>query len=176
MRPTVLFTRRMIGVTLAVLLLGIGTAFVVGLRPLVIRSDSMAPAFRSGDVLVVRTVAAGAVAVGDVVTFADSSRGGALVSHRVVAVEQRGGERAFVTRGDQNSGVEHWVADVDGTVGIAVLTLPKVGFVVGWLVMPQVRLLIALAAAVLLGSAALRKRLAAGVGPRRATLRLNGAA
>jgi signal peptidase I len=175
MRPAALSSRRMIAVTLGVLLLGIGTAFVVGLRPLVIRSDSMSPAFRAGDVLVVRTVAAGAVAVGDVVTFSDSSRGGALVSHRVVAVEQRGQERAFVTRGDQNSGVEHWVADVDAVVGVPVLTLPTLGFVVGWLVMPQVRLLIAMAGALLLGSAALRRRLAAGVGGRRAPSRLNGA-
>ena len=166
---------RVIGATLGVLFVAIVVALAVGLRPLVIRSDSMSPSFRAGDLLLVRTVPAGAVAVGDVVTFSDSSRRGELVSHRVVAVEQRGLERAFVTRGDQNSGVEHWVASVDATVGVAVIALPKVGFAVGWLATPQARLLIAIAAAFLLAGVALGKRLAGSGGSRRATLRLNGA-
>jgi len=101
-------TARKLGfAALGVLALALAVALLVGLRPLVIRSDSMAPTLRAGDLLLVRTVPAAVVAVGDVVTFADSSRRGELVSHRVIAIEQRGAERAFVTRGDQNSGVEH---------------------------------------------------------------------
>jgi signal peptidase I len=178
MHPTAGAACKVIGATAGVLLVATAVALVAGLRPLVIRSDSMRPSFSAGDILVVRSVPADAVAIGDVVTFADSSRGGELVSHRVIAFEQRGHHRAFVTRGDQNTGVEHWVADVDGTVGVAVLAVPKVGFVVSWLVLPQVRLLIALAAVLLLAGVALWRRFASAAGAthaRRATLRLNGA-
>jgi signal peptidase I len=155
--------RRLIGAALGALVLALVLALAAGLRPLVIRSDSMLPTFRAGDMLFVRAVPVRSVAIGDVVTFADSSRGGELVTHRVIATEQRGHERALITRGDQNTGVERWAADLDATVGVPVLAVPHLGFVVNWLVMPQVRLLITLAALLLLAGATLH-RWSAGAG------------
>jgi len=81
--------RRLGFAALGVLALALAVALLVGLRPLVIRSDSMAPTLRAGDLLLVRTVPAAVVAVGDVVTFADSARRGEPVSHPVIAIEQR---------------------------------------------------------------------------------------
>jgi len=78
-----------------------------------------------------------------------------------------------VTRRDQNSGVEHWVADLDATVGVTVIALPGLGFVVGWLALPQVRLAIVLAV-LLLAGAALRTSVAAAVRTGRRSWRLSG--
>lgn len=114
-------------------LLGVALARPLGYRVLVDHSDSMAPAIRTGDLLVAKDVPPRKARVGDVVTF-HSPDGGRLLTHRVIERElQRGDRWAFVTRGDANTGVERWGIDAQGTIGRVSARLPKAGYAVAWL-------------------------------------------
>jgi signal peptidase I len=101
---------------------------VAGYRPLIVQSGSMAPAVRTGDAIVSRVVHPSEVGVGDVVTFVDATRGGRLITHRVVEVRHHGSHYAFVTKGDGNTAVERWDIDDNTTLGRMALRIPKLGF------------------------------------------------
>lgn len=104
----------------------------LGLTPFTVLSGSMEPRLAVGDVVLDRHVAPSAVRPGDIVTFPDASRGGALVTHRVVSLRRSGANVAFVTRGDANRATESWAVPADGTIGHVVLRIPAAGWVLQW--------------------------------------------
>lgn len=133
-----------LGALLGVAMTGLTVAAAVtGVRPLVVRSGSMAPTIATGSLVLVRTVPAAEARVGDVV--AAQRPDGTQVTHRVVSTEPLGSSTRLVLKGDAN-------ADPDSapvaarTVGRYVATVPLVasaagflvsakgGFVLGWLV------------------------------------------
>jgi signal peptidase len=110
-----------------VLLLAATVPSAFGDRTFVVRSGSMTPAIRTGDVVAVRGVPATSVRVGDIVTFDNHGR---FTSHRVRSVKPHEDRLAFVTQGDANTGQEHWQVAANGTVGRVVDRVPMLGFVV----------------------------------------------
>jgi len=115
------------GTSLALLLLlGNAALLLLGGRLLVVTSGSMAPAIAAGDAIVVRPVDPDLVAVGDVVTFRPPG-GGGLVTHRVVAIDQRHGARYLRTRGDANEGPDADLASAAAVQGRTVAVLPGAG-------------------------------------------------
>mgnify|MGYP004489111257 CR=1 FL=1 len=100
--------------------------FGVGLAT--VESNSMAPAFQRGDLLVVAALD-GAPAIGDVVVYQDPTIG--LVSHRVVAVD---GD-LVTTQGDANNTAD---APFDRAliVGHVLAVVPAVGLLVAALKTP----------------------------------------
>ena len=114
-----------------------------GLRPLVVRSGSMEPTIATGAMVLVRTVPASAIRVGDVVAVErpDHTR----VTHRVVSVENRGATASLVLKGDANQDPDpvpvvvteagRFVATAPllGRIG-AFLSSARGGFALGWLV------------------------------------------
>ncbi|HUR51533.1 MAG TPA: signal peptidase I [Mycobacteriales bacterium] len=125
----------MAGVTIA--------AATTGLRPLVVRSGSMEPTIHTGAMVLVRTVPASAIRVGDVVAVDRPDR--TRVTHRVVRVTHRGTTAELVLKGDANTDpdpapvtVAHagrfvmtapWLGRVGGFLSSA-----RGGFVLGWIV------------------------------------------
>ena len=102
---------------------------VFGLTPLVFRSGSMAPAIGTGDLAVARSVSAGDVGVGDIVSV--TNREGVRLTHRVQAVEPFGNEIRLTLKGDANAAPDaetYTVTSVD-KVMFAVL---KLGYAVSW--------------------------------------------
>ena len=102
---------------------------VVGVTPFTVLTGSMQPALDPGDVVLSEKRSPLDVRPGDVVTFHDPSRHGELVTHRVEAMRRRDAVMTFVTKGDANDVSERWSVPVDGTIGRAVLNVPKVGHV-----------------------------------------------
>ncbi|WP_255152029.1 signal peptidase I [Halorarius halobius] len=99
----------------------------------VVLSDSMEPAFSSGDVVVVRSVAPGDVSPGDVITYRSPAADGSdvrRVSHRVVAVERVDGEVVYRTKGDANEAPDDYVVEESALVGRVWVVLPHVGHAV----------------------------------------------
>jgi signal peptidase I len=144
------------GVVLACLV-GVLGSMAVGFRALIVRSGSMAPTIEAGDLIVTRVVHPDAVEVDDVVTFRDPTRSGELVTHRVIEVEDQGDRRAFVTRGDANSGVEQWTVAGDGTVGVLTGRLPAVGRWLSWVSIPVVHVALLVGGASLIGIVLIRR-------------------
>jgi len=139
--------------------LGVAIAgpLALGWRSLAVMSGSMAPALQTGDEIVVRPVAAGALRVGDVVTFKDPSRRHILVTHRVRDVRVRGATVHVVTRGDANGGSERWSVAAAGRVGRVVYRVPQVGYATVAAGTPLGRILLVVVPALVLGACELRR-------------------
>jgi signal peptidase len=124
------------GVLLSLLLVVLATAVsavavvprVIGAVPLTVLTGSMQPTYNPGDLVVVRPVAAEAIAVGDVVTFQPTSDDPTLVTHRVIEVRTgaAGAVSGFVTQGDANSAVDAPIVP-DQVMGRVVYAVPLIG-------------------------------------------------
>jgi len=143
---------------LSVWLLTLGLLYVGGYRPLVVHSASMAPAVDSGDLVITRAVAPGAVAVGDIVSFHDRTREGRLITHRVTELHHERRGVAFVTRGDVNTAAERWSGDSGARVGKLALRIPLAGYALIWLTRPAIILALLAIVLTLLASAVLAAR------------------
>ena len=64
----------------------VASAVVLGYRPLLVRSGSMAPAIHTGDVVLSRLVEAREISVGDVVTFRDPTRDQRLITLSLIHI------------------------------------------------------------------------------------------
>lgn len=112
---------------LAVVVLLVG--LLVGARPAVVVSGSMAPQVPVGSLVVARTVPAASVEVGDVVTV-DRPLGEGLVTHRVVGTEPvDDGRTSLVLQGDANLHPDA-VPVVAAEVSRVMVVAPVLGYVV----------------------------------------------
>jgi signal peptidase I len=107
---------------------------------LVEHSDSMAPALRTGDLLVVEPVRPYEVGPRDIVTFRDPHQRDELVTHRVVNVSRVGDRYSVVTRGDANTVNEQWSIEANGQMGRLAVRVPLAGWPLKWLGHPYARL------------------------------------
>jgi signal peptidase I len=132
-------------------LLGLaGAPRLVGMQSFTVMSGSMEPTISTGDVVVERRIHPLQAHVGDIVTFKDQTRGGELVTHRVRSIRVRGPLVSFVTRGDANTGSEHWSVRSDGTIGRVAYHLPLIGYALVWTRLPIARILLVVVPALLL--------------------------
>jgi signal peptidase len=139
------------GFVLAILLSSV-LPLAFGDRSLVVRSGSMTPAIRTGDIVAVHPIAPTSARIGDIVTFDNH---GKLTSHRARAIERRGTSVIFTTQGDANTGQEHWKVPANGRIGRVMYRVPKLGFVVVKVQSPAGRLVLIIIPALLLGFAVL---------------------
>ena len=127
---------------------------LVGYRPLVVRSGSMVPTFRVGDVAVADWIDAQYLRPGDVVSFRDGERGESI-THRVRAVHSDGAVIAVETRGDANRKSEYWTARPNELVGRVVGRVPGVGTVLSAIGRGAVRVTLLVLAALIAATAVL---------------------
>ncbi len=132
-------------------LLAAALPLALGETSMVVRSGSMTPAIRTGDVVVVRPIAPTEAAIGDIVTFKDPAGSGRLLVHRVRAISQVGDEVEVITKGDANTTQERWKVPADGTIGTVAYRVPALGFAVGWIGSPAGRIGLVIVPALLLG-------------------------
>lgn len=109
-------------------------ASLAGYTPLTVASDSMAPTFRQGDLIVIRKCDPAKLKEGDIITFHTIINNEyALNTHRISEIQDMGGVRSYVTKGDNNLIEDvHMIADGD-IVGKFVTKLPGVGKVMSFL-------------------------------------------
>ena len=100
---------------------------------MVVRSGSMTPAIRTGDVVVVQPVAPTSAEIGDIVTFKDPDGSGRLLVHRVRAISRQGHYVEVITQGDANTVQESWKVAADGTIGTVLYRVPLLGFATNWI-------------------------------------------
>lgn len=139
-----------VGLTLLVALVVLNVAPEGGALPWTeaVRSDSMAPTLRAGDLAVLRSTDADSVAPGDIILFRDE--GGARVLHRVVGGSA---EEGWITQGDANGGADPGSVPAGAVVGELVLRLPFAGAALAKLRGPLgIVLLVVLPSAIVLAS------------------------
>ena len=114
-------------VTILTLWVLIPTA-VLGWSPILINSDSMAPAFRSGDIVLMKPSDGHGLETGNVIAYDDPS-GAGRVSHRVYQVLPDG---RYVTKGDANAVADSTPLDPERVEGVGRLVVPFVGLPLLW--------------------------------------------
>lgn len=105
---------------------------LLGYQHLTVLSGSMAPTIPTGSLVLVKPVAAGDVAYGDVVLVHrdDDQPGGLPYLHRVVGVEQIEGQVVVQTKGDANRAPDPDRYVLTGSVPVTALHVPRLGFLV----------------------------------------------
>lgn len=109
-------------------------ASLAGYTPLTVASDSMSPTFRAGDLIIIRKCDPEMLKEGDIVTFHTIINNEfALNTHRITEIQDLGGARSYVTKGDNNELADiHMIADGD-IVGKYVCHLAGFGKVMSFL-------------------------------------------
>jgi signal peptidase I len=118
---------------IAVVTAGLMTCYVQGGRALSVQTDSMAPAFRPGDGVLVRRVAYGSLQKGDIVSFHSASDKAVILSHRIIRLNPH--DESFVTQGDNVSQADQPVRPGQ-VIGRVVAVAPGYGRFVGLLRQP----------------------------------------
>lgn len=106
-------------------------SLIFGIKPLVFRSGSMAPAIPTGALALAKTVPAADLAVGDVISVDNAQ--GVRITHRVIELQPAGDGAVSVTlQGDANS-----IADTQPYTVIeadrVIFHVAGVGYAVAWL-------------------------------------------
>lgn len=148
------------GELLARLALGLAllVLFLLGLLPHTgwyrtetVLSGSMRPTFAPGDLVVVTPEPIADVRVGQMISYHIPVADHHVQTHRVIAVERRGGQTFVRTKGDANNARDPWLARLNGTTAWQVrAVVPKAGWGIVWLRSPQVRRLAVFGAPLLL--------------------------
>lgn len=108
---------------------------LLGYTPLVVKSDSMAPTFETGDLIIIKKCDPPTLKEGDIICFHTIINNEyALNTHRIQSIESVGDARSYTTIGDNNNGIadQHIISDGD-IVGKYVTNIPKVGKVMDFL-------------------------------------------
>ncbi len=107
---------------------------LAGFTPMVVESDSMAPTFSKGDLIVIKKCDTASLNEGDIITFHTIINNEyALNTHRIESIAEMNGARSYVTKGDNNDIADtHVIADGD-IVGKYVTRVPGLGKVMNFL-------------------------------------------
>jgi signal peptidase len=102
----------------------LGTPIPMRWRATVVRSDSMAPHLRTGDIVILSS-ASPDLRVGQIVRYRDPAHAGRYLLHRVTAISPDG--TAIPTGGDANAEPDTTIVTRDAIEGTARWRLPTVG-------------------------------------------------
>ncbi|MFC7116251.1 signal peptidase I [Natronoarchaeum sp. GCM10025703] len=123
--------RLLLGFALIMMLCLVGVVAVPQLvgadQSYVVTSDSMSPAIDGGDVVVVTERTPDEIEEGDVITFTPPGADDRRTTHRVVDIEEDGGQIQFVTQGDANDTPDAQPVAGERVIGEVTLTIPYFG-------------------------------------------------
>ena len=116
---------------------------------MVVSSGSMIPTLNVGDIIVVRGTDPSTVTVGTIIIFHSPYDYSTPIVHRVIAVDDQGGQEFFETKGDNNAVADGWKVPSANLIGVYVAKLPYVGLLslelrgpLGWILIALLVLLI----------------------------------
>ena len=126
------YVRNALFLVAIVIILGAAGCYFLKIKPAVVLSGSMEPAFRTGSVVFVDTKAADKVGVGDAIAFYVADE---YLTHRIVDET----EDTFITKGDANSTIDPWRVAKPGSKkdnakhpsidGKCIFSIPLLGYV-----------------------------------------------
>ena len=107
---------------------------LAGFTPMMVETDSMAPTFSAGDLILIRKTDPASLKEGDIITFHTIIENQyALNTHRIDSIVEQNGMRSYITKGDNNDIPDtHVIADGD-IVGTYVGKVSRLGKVMKFL-------------------------------------------
>jgi signal peptidase len=105
-----------------------GSVGLLGFKPTVIASGSMRPVLEVGDVAITVPVKTEDLRVGDIIRYFRSDESIPII-HRVVSIDNQGGNTLVVTKGDANNARDFPFAASSTEIYRTVMVIPKIGWV-----------------------------------------------
>ncbi len=96
----------------------------LGFKPFIDLSDSMYPAIKAGDLVIVRETDPNSLVKGDIIAFRE---GKSVITHRIIDVRVVNGVRQFITKGDNNNTEDRLPVLGNAVEGRMVMDIPKLG-------------------------------------------------
>lgn len=108
--------------------IGSSSNMLGGYKSFLIQSGSMEPSIMTGDIIIIHQT--GQYEKNDVITFQnEESR---IITHRVIEINNKGGDMFFVTKGDANRSEDEGVVSQTSILGKVIYVIPKLGFLVAF--------------------------------------------
>ena len=105
-----------------------------GFTPLIVKSDSMVPVFKTGDLIIIKACDTAALKEGDIITFhAIINNEYALNTHRIEKITDGGVARNYVTKGDNNAIADTSIISDADIVGLYVMKIALLGKLITFL-------------------------------------------
>lgn len=99
---------------------------LLGFSPTIVGSGSMSPEMKVGDIAIAREISPDTIREGDIIKY---EREGVVTMHRVIEIQQEGGSKQFITRGDANDSPDPEPVRPEEIRGRVVFVVPKLGWV-----------------------------------------------
>ena len=126
-------------VLVSVVLLLIFTVFnpIKSFQILRVMSGSMEPEIKTGSVVFVQKINPETLKKDDVITYASAEDTDILITHRLVAIEEKEGKTIFKTQGDANNSEDVGEISSSQIKGKVVFSLPLLGYLSVWIREPK---------------------------------------
>lgn len=105
-----------------------------GIQAYTVLSNSMQPAFQTGDIIITRKMDATDIQVDDVITFRQSDN--RFITHRVNAIQKEQDTISFQTKGDANNTIDKELVPIAAITGKKVFHIPYAGYVARFMSSP----------------------------------------
>lgn len=128
MKKTVEYLLYALLVFMALLVLASALPIPGGIKTFVVRSGSMAPAIKTGSVVVV--LPQKTYKVGDIVTYGPNTKKRVPTTHRIISESGEPGRKFYLTKGDANNAPDVREISQMEIIGKVFLTIPFFGYVV----------------------------------------------
>ncbi|MBN2025895.1 MAG: signal peptidase I [Actinobacteria bacterium] len=103
----------------------------------VVEGDSMNPAIKDDDAVIITDVDADHLEIGDVVAFEDPEIGGQIIIHRIVSMENEDSGLVIETKGDANAHPDPYLTPANRLAGKVSVVLPHAGLFLNYLRTPS---------------------------------------
>lgn len=103
----------------------------------IVEGDSMHPAIKDDDAVVITAAEPEQLEIGDVVAFEDPEISGQTIIHRIVRLEEEGSEVVIETKGDANARPDPYPMPADRITGKVSVVLPRAGLFINYLRTPS---------------------------------------
>lgn len=109
-----------------------GPPSLLGYQMYIVQGGSMSPAFEAGSLALLQPIETENIQVGDIITYQSPEKEASLTTHRVVDINQEGGQRSFTTRGDANLVDDQHPVSSEHVVGEVKRTVPYAGYLMNF--------------------------------------------
>lgn len=117
------------GVSLLLISLSVLLALVIlpifGQKALIVRSGSMSPLIKPGDLII--TVPTSTYKIGDIIAFHQAQNFNTIVTHRIVEIQIKDNQILYKTKGDANNTADTNLVQQANIIGKGVMGFPYLG-------------------------------------------------